>query len=329
MVFSDSSEPGEGEHKIMSFIRQQRSQPGYDPNQHHVLHGLDADLIMLALATHEPRFTILRELVTFGRRDKERKEAKIKARQAAQDALCTARSGGDVEFREDFSLKPLVMLRIWVLREYLMVEFSCLQRTLPFPFDFERIIDDFVFLCFFVGNDFLPHLPSLDIRDGALDFLQNTYKSILPSIGDYLTRDSGSVNLSAVSVIMAEVGDIEDEVFRRRHAAETQVEHRKEQVHIHLNRCIYCLYISSMTRSPHISYTHSLSLSSIHFVLQSNFIRNSGGFGRIGGAAGRDSAVAVGDNPNMEMHKVGLCPALSCCVLPRIYNTECCSLNCC
>ena len=48
--------------------------------------------------------------------------------------------------------KPLQALNISCLRDYLYNEFKCLQSALPFGFDFERIIDDFVFLCFFVGK---------------------------------------------------------------------------------------------------------------------------------------------------------------------------------
>ena len=93
--------------------------------------------------------------------------------------------------------------------------------NLPFPYDFERVIDDWVFMCFFVGNDFLPHLPSLEIREGAIDRLVNLYKKSVYKTGGFLT-DSGLVNPERVQLIMQDLGEMEDDIFKDRQARELE-----------------------------------------------------------------------------------------------------------
>ena len=100
------------------------------------------------------------------------------------------------------------------MREYLTWEFrpESFPTALPFEHDIERIIDDFILLCCFVGNDFLPHLPSMSIREGALDLMLILYRQHLPAIGGYLT-DSGSINLRNASIIL---GKFENYIIYRK-----------------------------------------------------------------------------------------------------------------
>lgn len=207
VIYSDASVPGEGEHKILDFIRSQRTLPGYDVNTRHCIYGADADLIMLGLSTHEPHFCILREAFV-NTYDKKCTQCGEQGHLVNECPQILAKEGAKVRLSKSVTFQ---FIRLNVLREYLYLEFKELQ--LPFPFDFERMIDDFVFLCFFVGNDFLPHLPSLDIREGAIDALMTIYKFQLPSLGGYLTKN-GEIDFPKVDLIFNDIAKIEEEVFR-------------------------------------------------------------------------------------------------------------------
>ncbi|KAF6762607.1 XRN 5'-3' exonuclease N-terminus-domain-containing protein [Ephemerocybe angulata] len=211
VIISDASVAGEGEHKIMDFIRRQRSNPSYNPNTKHVIYGLDADLIMLALATHEPHFRVLREDVF--------------ANDKSSTACRMCGQEGHYAAHPHAEKKPFIFLDVAVLREYLEVELDVPGTK----FDLERAIDDWVLLIFFVGNDFLPHLPSLEIREGAIDTLLKIWKHELPRMGGYLA-EHGNLNLERAQIILEGLAKREDDIFRRRReASERQDQNAKRR----------------------------------------------------------------------------------------------------
>ncbi|KXN87938.1 5'-3' exoribonuclease 2 [Leucoagaricus sp. SymC.cos] len=213
VLVSDASVPGEGEHKIMDFIRRQRANSGYDPNTRHVIYGLDADLIMLALATHEPHFRVLREDVFVN--DTKPDACRLCGQSGHYAAQCTG-TKAEIE-KKPSDKKPFIFLDVATLREYLEVELDV--STCPIPFNLEQAIDDWVLLIFFVGNDFLPHLPSLEIREGAIDTLLKIWKQELPRMGGYLTNH-GEISLARAQIILEGLAKREDDIFRRRREAE-------------------------------------------------------------------------------------------------------------
>lgn len=224
VILSDANAPGEGEHKIMDFIRRQRAQPDHDPNTHHCLCGADADLIMLGLATHEPNFTIIREEF----KPNQPRSCEICGQIGHEMKECTGtakeKSGAHDEVQPIVGAETeFIFIRLTVLREYLHHDLN--MPNLPFTQDIERAIDDWVLMCFFVGNDFLPHLPSLEIREGAIDRLINLYKKAVYKTQGYLT-DSGIVNLERVQLVLTDLGEMEDEIFKKRRETDLDFKRR-------------------------------------------------------------------------------------------------------
>ena len=188
VVFSGPDVPGEGEHKVMDMIRADKANdPTYTPGKHrHCMYGLDADLIMLSLVTHEPFFVLLREKISTRRKGNKdalsyspedfelleisllrqmlkqhfrRMGEEMNARAARAEAAAlglssssSAHEGGSKE-EEDGGGKAAGDPS---------TTSSAKDEQAGSPrFDLERVIDDFVFMCFFVGNDFLPCIPHL------------------------------------------------------------------------------------------------------------------------------------------------------------------------
>ena len=219
VVFSDASVPGEGEHKILDFIRTQRTYPNYDPNTYHCIYGADADLIMLSLIMHEPHFCVIRESLNdkyylvcqhcgrhgHGSEECDSVTGKFNRSKATNEEI--SRHNKEQIDEIEFSL-----LKVGILREYLELEF---KELLDLEYDFERIIDDFVFLCFLVGNDFLPNMPSLKIREGAIDALIYLYKKLLPNMKDYLTNGAGQPNLNICEQLFQKLSLVEDKFFKK------------------------------------------------------------------------------------------------------------------
>ena len=110
---------------------------------------------MLGLSIHEPHFFILKM-----------KDLNPEGNQCSKCntvghtvAECGTRyTQGRVRFSKAAKFQ---FLKLAVLREYLLLEFKDLKEKLPFLFDFERLVDDFVFLFLLIGNDFLPPFLSL------------------------------------------------------------------------------------------------------------------------------------------------------------------------
>jgi 5'-3' exoribonuclease 1 len=166
VIVSTSAEPGEGEHKIYAYIRDNAE---YHRHSSTAIYGLDADLIMLTL-NHlhvAPEMYLFRETPHF-----------IKSIDRSLDP------------NENY------VLDIPMLAQELGIQLNNNKR--PTAERQMNIIRDYIFICFMLGNDFMPHFPALNIRTVGIDLLLNAYNHVLGSKGKYLTT---SVQTETVKVV--------------------------------------------------------------------------------------------------------------------------------
>lgn len=109
-----------------------------------------------------------------------------------------------------------------MLRDYFELEFKQAfsnithEHNLTIEFNLERVIDDIIFMCFFIGNDFLPSLSVLDIAEASIDMIFDIYKfKVLPATDHYLTED-GDILWNHAKILISEFAEHELSVLNKR-----------------------------------------------------------------------------------------------------------------
>lgn len=172
VIVSGSDEAGEGEHKMFQYMRDNALQ-----NENIAVYGLDSDLIMLSLfhCFACQNIYIFREAPAFGK--------------VAQD-----------RFRAD----ELIYLDHRGLSKAILREMGVIATT---PEESRGRIYDYIFMCFLLGNDFLPHFPSLNIRTHGNTTVLETYKRVIGNNVNrrFISIESGNIQWRWVRVFLREL----------------------------------------------------------------------------------------------------------------------------
>jgi 5'-3' exonuclease len=149
LIVSGSDKMGEGEHKLFTQLRKQQNKNENNPMEmdqnKSIIYGLDADLIMLSLlhvkyTTHMYLFRDTPEFI-----------------QSIDRSL-------NVDNTYYLDIYKLSMSINNVMNNKNNNNKNNINR-----------IDDYVFICFMLGNDFMPHFPAINIRTGGINKLTNAY----------------------------------------------------------------------------------------------------------------------------------------------------------
>ena len=181
ILIYDSYIKGEGEHKIFQYIRNNSK---YHKETTSIIYGLDADLIMLSLL-----------------------HLKI--------------STNIYLYRETPHFAQSINSNISPDKNYVLDIFE-LAKKINFKMSDNEMLDcinDYIFICFFLGNDFMPHFPSLNIRTNGIEILIEHYK--LYCTDKIIKNDT--INWCQLKKIIKKLAENEKELFIQEHVKRSKL----------------------------------------------------------------------------------------------------------
>lgn len=168
-IYSGSDENGEGEHKIFDKLA------SYDVDTNIVIHGLDADLIILSLLSHKKNIYLMRETTYLNVR---------KLRQAIIKELTVSWDIANILNLQEHDLEDIYSE-------------TC-----------NDLIESYCMACSILGNDFIPHLATVDLKNNGLDKLMKATRFAITNSG--LLVKNGAIQSACLSYILTDLAKSED-----------------------------------------------------------------------------------------------------------------------
>ncbi|WUR02887.1 5'-3' exoribonuclease [Vairimorpha necatrix] len=192
VIYSSYLVPGEGEQKIMAFLRKYHES---HPSDTHLLYSPDGDIIFLGVGLYDVDLFIMRE-DTFNNPNK-----KVVCN------ICTKMGHTDYQCNKPSSLL-YTYIDIPEFRSTLIKGFN-LNRQ----YDKRRMLVDWVFICFLIGNDFLPGLPCVDIKISSIESLTNLLCKNFINCNEYLTTNDKMINFHVLENFFIALSNLEDSYY--------------------------------------------------------------------------------------------------------------------
>jgi 5'-3' exonuclease len=161
------------------------------------VYGLDADLIMLSIFHQQfcNKIYVFREAPTF------------------KTVLSC-----------EYDQRELLFMDILGLSNYIFQEMGDYD-----PADKNIRVTDYIFMCFLLGNDFLPHFPALNIRVHGIQILMDTYYQTIGRFRDrsLINRITRKINWKYVSIFLTDLAKNERQFLLKEYEIRERFSNKK------------------------------------------------------------------------------------------------------